>query len=508
VSDVLLAFVWPVLSGLTLTLIFERFLTPTPKPFWLRSWTANLLHLNGWLIVFCFELMLFQRPWFAASLATSFFALLVFVNNAKFAVLREPFIYQDFEYFFDAIKHPRLYIPFFGIGKTLLGVIIFCLLLIAGVKLEPSVLNAVEPSRFWLVCSLIVTICCLIVFLGSSKRIDGLSFRPGSDLFSYGLFAALQLYAWAERRLHQVKVHAHWPVKEIGVCPLVVAVQSESFFDARTLSPEIRQDVLQHFDQFLATASQYGELTTPAWGANTVRSEFAFLSGLSPEQLGVHQFNPYRKLAKQSPFTLARWFKERGYRTICIHPYYASFYRRSEVYPYLGFDEFIDIASFPSLEPDCPYVTDLVLTDQVIAQIDANKQPTFIFVITMENHGPLHLEKVGDEDWAQLYVSGKQPEGCQDLTAYLRHLRNADLMVKRLREYLVSMSRPAALCWYGDHVPVMPKVYQTYGQPAGQTPYAIWGNVQSQQGQAQNLAAHELGAALLNCVIKLSNQSN
>ena len=48
---------------------------------------------------------------------SAFLLMLVLVNNAKFAALREPFVFQDYEYFTDAIRHPRLYIPFLGWWK-------------------------------------------------------------------------------------------------------------------------------------------------------------------------------------------------------------------------------------------------------------------------------------------------------------------------------------------------------------------------------------------------------
>ena len=43
-----------------------------------------------------------------------------------------------------------------------------------------------------------------------------------------------------------------------------------------------------------------------------------------------------------------------------------------------------------------------------------------------------------------------------------------------LRKKLQSLSRPSGLCWYGDHVPIMPTVYQQLGEPEGQTDYVIW----------------------------------
>ena len=46
----------------------------------------------------------------------------------------------------------------------------------------------------------------------------------------------------------------------------------------------------------------------------------------------------------------------------------------------------------------------------------------------MENHGPLHLEHPSIED-TQAYYSQPPPKNSEDLTVYLKHLKNADLMI-------------------------------------------------------------------------------
>ena len=50
---------------------------------------------------------------------------LVLVNNAKFTALSESFVFQDYEYFTDAIRHPRLYIPFLGWWKFMAAAFAF-----------------------------------------------------------------------------------------------------------------------------------------------------------------------------------------------------------------------------------------------------------------------------------------------------------------------------------------------------------------------------------------------
>jgi phosphoglycerol transferase MdoB-like AlkP superfamily enzyme len=278
----------------------------------------------------------------------------------------------------------------------------------------------------------------------------------------------------------------------------LVVVQSESFFDVRRLYPPIRPEILREFDLLKSGARHQGKLTVPAWGANTVRTEFAFLSGLAGQALGVHRFNPYRKLARRGVPTLAGFLRNLGYRTLCVHPYPAAFYRRNQVLPLLGFDEFIDIRGFAGVEKTGPYIGDVALADKVCALLAASSaRPIFIFVITMENHGPLHLEKVRPGEAEHHYLT-PPPAGCDDLTIYLRHLRNADRMAGMLRDRLEALPGAGRLCWFGDHVPIMPTVYRALGVPDGQTDYFIWekgGNPGNRAARAMDV--EQLGLLLL-----------
>jgi hypothetical protein len=73
---------------------------------------------------------------------------LVLVSNAKYHALREPFIFQDFEYFSDVFRHPRLYLPFLGAGKAALAVLAFGGAVYAGLALEESLLSVLPADDF------------------------------------------------------------------------------------------------------------------------------------------------------------------------------------------------------------------------------------------------------------------------------------------------------------------------------------------------------------------------
>ncbi len=450
---------------------------PGVRPFWRRPLASNAIHIGVWLLFFCLILIILRRPWFAVTLVSAFLLFIVLVNNAKFQSLREPFIFQDFEYFTDALKYPRLYLPFLGIWRAAVAVIAFGLAFYSGVKLESSLTSWMSRADFFFMQGALFFSASVLLWWGVSKRMKVI-FSPEIDLQRLGLITSLYRYAQEELHSPSLPVVPAMPSTpaDSSSLPHLVVVQSESFFDARRLYSGVRKEVLEDFDKIKSAAVCQGQLEVAAWGANTVRSEFAFLSGLSPELLGVHRFNPYRKLARQGIPTLASFLKNLGYRTVCIHPYYSSFYARDKVFPSLGFDDFLDIESFKDDDKSGPYIGDVALAHKVCALLETSlSQPVFVFVISMENHGPLHLEVVEEEDVTQLY-SSPPPPGCEDLTVYLRHLRNANRMAAILRDALQATARPSWLCWYGDHVPIMPKVYTVLQEPDGKTDFFLWTN--------------------------------
>ena len=498
------SFWWPVapplLGGAVLSLLIEQRLEPRPALPWKRPLSAAAIHAGLWLFLFAGVLAVFRRPFFAAGIVLACMLLVVLVSNAKRHSLREPFVFQDFEYFADALRHPRLYLPFLGVSRALTAVLAFVLAWYAGIVVERSLTTRTSMEEFLTGTIILAAAGAGLLWLGARGK-TRVAFEPDTDLRNLGLTACLWRYAAEESNepfIASIYDCATPDRLSSGERPHLVVVQSESFFDARRLFAGIRPEVLTHYDALRASSVCNGRLEVSAWGANTVRTEFAFLSGLAPQALGVHRFNPYRKLARKNVPTLASYLKCLGYRTICVHPYPASFYARDSVYPLLGFDEFIDIRGFDGAESAGPYVGDRAVAEKVCALLEAAAEgPIFVFVITMENHGPLHLEKALPDD-AQRFYSSPPPGAWDALTVYLRHLRNADRMAGMLRERLQELPGTGWLCWFGDHVPILPAVYEETGFADGRTDYVVWGKEQTIRGNAaRDLRVEELGGVLL-----------
>lgn len=468
--------------GGTLSFLLEALIRPRVRPPWRRPLAAVLVHLGSWCLIYAAFLLLVQRPWFAAVFILCLQLVLLQSHHVKWCSLKEPFLVQDFEYFLDAIRHPRLYLPFFGIWLASAASL-------AGAAAIAAFLwwELWWPGHIGILPALgtvaILMLSGAALLQAGLARLPDISLQPEDDLAALGLYAYLWTYARQIKRPLDVRLSPasfRQPpkVRNPDTLPHVVAVQSESFFDPRRWSDVVRPDVLPHWDRLKAESLSQGPLAVPAWGANTVRTEAAFLSGLTPAALGIHRFNPYPQFARQPPPNLLSALKQLGYHCVAIHPYPGSFYLRDKVLPALGIDDFVDICDFDATEKDGQYIGDAALTQRVERLLEGGDgRPLFILVISMENHGPLHLEQPLDTDWSRLTTATKcdtaQPN-LKELAVYLRHLCNADQMLEKLANCLAKQARGGLLCWYGDHVPIMDKVYQQLGDPTGATDYLIW----------------------------------
>ncbi len=499
---------WVFHNALLLTVIFsfvaERWLKPAAPLFnksniLLQSLLATMMFLAVTLIV--------QRPIFSGLAVSIFLIILSGVSNAKFQALREPMVFSDISMFSQAFKHPRLYFPFLGLIPVIVMPLIIIALIYAVLTLEPAMAFTWERIVF----TLITVLLCFFIAKTLAKNLK-LSEDPATDNRDYGLLNSIFTYfIQARSSIHKATIESvlrtspftiavndlNTPKTESKRSPAersqstpptflpvlakqtlqnITVIQSESFFDARRMHESINNNVLGSYDSCLIEASLFGKLNVPAWGANTMRTEFSFLTGLKYEEMGLYRYYPYQFLHTMPIVSLAKLLHSQGYHCVCIHPHPASFFGRDRIFPQMGFDEFIDIESFDIKQTFGPYISDQAVTDKILEVSSTyDDKPLFIFAITMENHGPLHLEKT-TQDEQDGYYSKAPMEQINDLTVYLRHLKNADKMVEKLTSAYRQSDKPSTLCFYGDHIPSMPKIYQQLAYEDRDSDYFIWNN--------------------------------
>jgi len=497
------------ISVLLLTIVFsfvpERLLKPNVAT--LSSFNM-LLHSLLVSLIFLILTLFVQRPIFSGIAILVFLFILVIVSNTKYKALREPMVFSDIAMFSQAFKHPRLYFPFLGLAPVILGPIIIIGLIYTVLTLEPALVFTWQRIS--------ATIVAILMLWFSIKKLaltPKLSLLPEQDNAQLGLFNTLWCYAFqANTKKHKQAVLETLKTSpftknnlskqtNLSIQPNITVIQSESFFDARRLHPAIKSSILENFDHCKQQSISHGKLRIPAWGANTMRSEFSFLTGLPCSSMGFFQFYPYQYLSKMPLFTLASQLREQGYYCVCIHPHPASFFGRDRIFPQMGFDEFIDIESFDQSQTFGPYISDQAVTDKIIKTTkEKTDKPLFIFVITMENHGPLHLEKVKKEELATYYDDNENNNTVKtldDLTVYLRHLKNADKMIQQLTTYYTKQkNKETLLCFYGDHVPSMPSVYANTEYTDDSSDYLIWSSVSQYNNESIDIDIESLAIQL------------
>ena len=477
----LLAIPW--LATLLLSVTLDILAMPKVSAWHQRTARSILLHMATMTWLFILFLSLWGRAWFAMICAVGLLGLLVAVSNAKFKALREPVVFSDLALFAQSIRHPRLYFPY--LSWLLLAAVVPAVGLLAlAFWFDPEI----APLPSGILGLLWLALFPLQIWLAKGMNV---TLAPAEDQAKHGFFTVFVTYllnGLSLREIRHVKTQfAASPYANIGIRaskkssrqkidqPDVLVIQSESFFDIRKTGLWIEPSVMQHFDALKRAGISSGALSVPAWGANTMRTEHAFLSGLPNSALRYGSFYPYAFVTKTTS-AMPYAFKALGYRCTAVHPYPADFFLRHKVFPRLGFDEFADEAHFLDAAHDGPYVSDKAVTDWLIGRLERlSDQPQLIFAITMENHGPLHLEKSTSLE-ADLFYRCPDGQAIGDLTVYLRHLSNANKMLGRLQEFLAQRQRKTLLCFYGDHVPGMSQVFETLKTNPTNSDFLIWGS--------------------------------
>jgi Sulfatase len=445
------------------------------------------------------------RPLFGGVIPLALGAGFALTDDTMRKTLREPVVFSESVELPQVFTHPHLYLPFAGPALVVGGAAAAALLALALLIGEPAIWPARPLTALAVTAGLLVPIWFglrknVIGSVAGVLRRLGPSGEPFADAAALGPFAMLIVHtiiARAERPARQRALALRRDAISARLAqggdprrPIIV-VQCESFFDARRLSSRIPRELLAGFDLCCSRGLQFGRVEVPGWGANTMRAEFAVLTGVPETELGYDRFNPYYALARV-PLESQVWrLRRAGYRTICLHPFDRRFFRRDLTMPALGFERFFgaEVLGSPNRPPYC---SDPQLARQILRVLDEEGPNTFIFAITMGNHGPwLPAGSPIDPAVAALF----QPDEFADTAGLLRYLdglRQSDMMLRQLMEGLEQRRSPALLAFYGDHLPSLGSAFSHFGFAEWSSDYVIWERG-GRQGQRRDLAAHDLG---------------
>lgn len=290
-----------------------------------------------------------------------------------------------------------------------------------------------------------------------------------------------------------------------GKKPNIIVIMDEAFSDLSVLGDfETNTDYLSFF-RSLTRNTISGSLYVSVLGGNTANTEFEFLTGDTMAFLPNGSV-PYQQYCQSSLPSLAESAKSQGYRTIAMHPYYASGWNRSSVYNYLGFDETYFIDDFKSASRIRQYVSDDGMFQKIISLYQQKgEEPLFLFGVTMQNHGS--YSKTYDNFTSDVTVlDGDYPWA----NAYLSLIRETDQAYQNLINYFTYVDEPTIILFFGDHQPTLLE-RGFFNSVMGldttqltleesvlryQTPFKLWANFDIEEESDVQISANYLGSLL------------
>lgn len=191
------------------------------------------------------------------------------------------------------------------------------------------------------------------------------------------------------------------------------------------------------------------------FGGVTPNSEYEFLSGNSMFFLPTGSI-VFQQYLDEQPYSLVSYLKGIDYNCIGMHPYYSNGWERQKVYPLLGFDECYFLDDYPREDLIRRFVSDREAFEVMTQRYEDHKresdQNTFMFLVTMQNHGGYTYE---GEDFEQTIRLEGYSEDFPDAEQYLSLIHETDDAVSWLVDYLSNLDRKCVLVFFGDHMPAL-----------------------------------------------------
>jgi phosphoglycerol transferase MdoB-like AlkP superfamily enzyme len=408
-------------------------------------------------------------------------ALVITADVQKNRILHSHLSYADLKLVPMFLQDPQLIVGFVAKGGLLLGGIVTVLLILVGfwrlrrTKMSLQFRAIVAGSAMLFLVAVVANKTAIPL---SSRGWN--PFQQTEEATYFGVTANLLFGARdaasvlihsdpaAVKRFHD-EPSVHSAIAEIRqsttLRPDIVIVQSESLFEPSSLCGMPDEPVLPTIAE-----SDPSSLHVPVFGGRTLQTEFEVLSGAPTKFFLGNQF-AYFDLLKQPIAALPNALSALGYRTIAIHPNERDFWRRSFAMPALGFEHFIDKTAFSDRDIGLrDHISDSALTAAVLSELSATNDPTMVFAITMQNHGP----------WGE-NTPGKDVAD-RELTDYVQRAKAADSAWKELIDALGKRNKPTVALIYGDHLPGLASTYTKRcfkdGKKAPEhwPPLAVWSN--------------------------------
>lgn len=319
--------------------------------------------------------------------------------------------------------------------------------------------------------------------------------------------------------------------------PNIICIMNESLSDLSVLGNLQTNEDYMPFMRSLTENTIKGNLFVPVIGAGTSNTEFEFLTGHTTAFLPSGS-NAYMLYVKNPMASLVSTLEAQQYSSFALHPYFASGWKRPEVYSNFGFNKFtalediMDISLMDRyqsegndpnflqqlIDENYPnsnmlirqYVSDHYNYNLIIEDFknrDKSK-PYFTFNVTMQNHGGYTPSCVNFDESIKVTSTSTDYDKANK---YLSLIKASDNAFKELIEYFKKVKEPTIICMFGDHqpnvetafiseimgVPNLSNLTTEQAQRRHTTPFFIWANYDIEEKQIEKLSANYLSSLVL-----------
>ncbi len=296
------------------------------------------------------------------------------------------------------------------------------------------------------------------------------------------------------------------PDVENGVQPTnIICIMNESFADMAIFDTlQVSDDTLPFYHSLTENTIK-GWMYSPVTGAGTANVEYEFLTGNTTSVLPA-ETTPYELYVKKDMPSLVSWADKLGFTTTTLHPYFSSGWNRTQVYNYFGVQRQLYDSDFILPSYTRGYISDTSDYEKLESlTTQAGGEKTFIFNVTMQNHGGYN------QGWNNLRrtisLTGTQA-GCSLYTEqYLNLMRKSDEQLEDLLNYYSGVDEPTLIVLFGDHQGKLSTWFyenKLYGklmddrtleelQNAYVTPFLIWANYDIDEAQDVMCSTNYLG---------------
>lgn len=311
---------------------------------------------------------------------------------------------------------------------------------------------------------------------------------------------------YSDKTVEKILSEVEAPEKQAVTPKNLIVIMNEAWSDLSVIGElETNQDYMP-FIRSLDENTVKGNVHVSTIGGGTCKTEYEFLTGNSLRFMPAGSI-PYSQQGKVSEEAgLADILKAQGYRTVAMHPYGPTNWNRDNVYPAMGFDEFLSIDDYEDSEYIRNYVSDKSDYDKIIEYYEQHQgEDLFVFNVTMQNHGGYDINN-GKID-TPITVENID---CDEADVYLSLMEETDRAFEYLLSYFSQVEEPTMIVMFGDHLPALPKSFYEalYGKEESQwtdldqtarfiTPYVIWTNYASDFEEIPDLGINYLSSVVL-----------